>query len=68
TGFFLDEMRQFVNITHMFGNRHDRVFFTFRDTRFVQIHLEMEDSLPLVQAHMVADQVEQAILRRFPGS
>ena len=34
TGFFLDEMRQFVNITHMFGNRHDRVFFTFRDTRF----------------------------------
>ncbi len=22
------------NITHMFGNRHDRVFFTFRDTRF----------------------------------
>ena len=27
-------MRQFVNITHMFGNRHDRVFFTFRDTRF----------------------------------
>ncbi len=35
-------------------------------TRFIQIHLEMEDSLPLVQAHMVADQVEQAILRRFP--
>ena len=25
-------------------------------------------TLPLVQAHMVADQVEQAILRRFPGS
>ncbi|HAD4107359.1 TPA_asm: CDF family cation-efflux pump FieF [Salmonella enterica subsp. enterica serovar Typhi str. CT18] len=37
-------------------------------TRFVQIHLEMEDNLPLVQAHFVADQVEQAILRRFPGS
>ena len=32
-------------------------------TRFIQIHLEMEDSLPLVQAHMVADQVEQAILQ-----
>lgn len=37
-------------------------------TRFIQIHLEMEDNLPLVQAHFVADQVEQAILRRFPGS
>lgn len=37
-------------------------------TRFIQIHLEMEDDLPLVQAHLVAEQVEQAILRRFPGS
>ena len=37
-------------------------------TRFIQIHLEMEDNLPLVQAHVIADQVEQAILRRFPGS
>jgi divalent metal cation (Fe/Co/Zn/Cd) transporter len=27
----------------------------------------MEDNLPLVQAHVIADQVEQAILRRFPG-
>ncbi len=36
-------------------------------TRFIQIHLEMEDNLPLVQAHMVAEQVEQAILQRFPG-
>ena len=37
-------------------------------TRFIQIHLEMEDNLPLVQAHVIAEQVEQAILRRFPGS
>lgn len=37
-------------------------------TRFIQVHIEMEDNLPLVQAHVVAEQVEQAILRRFPGS
>jgi ferrous-iron efflux pump FieF len=37
-------------------------------TRFIQIHLEMEDNLPLVQAHIIAEQVEQAILQRFPGS
>lgn len=37
-------------------------------TRFIQIHLEMDDNLPLVQAHLVAEQVEEAILRRFPGS
>jgi ferrous-iron efflux pump FieF len=29
---------------------------------------EMEDNLPLVQAHVIAEQVEQAILQRFPGS
>jgi ferrous-iron efflux pump FieF len=28
----------------------------------------MEDQLPLVQAHQVADQIEQALLKRFPGS
>jgi len=37
-------------------------------TRFIQLHLEMEDQLPLVQAHQVADQVEQALLKKFPGS
>lgn len=36
-------------------------------TRFIQIHLEMEDNLPLVQAHVIADRVEQALLLRFPG-
>ncbi|RJT23885.1 CDF family cation-efflux transporter FieF [Buttiauxella izardii] len=37
-------------------------------TRFIQVHIEMEDNLPLVQAHVIAEQVEQALLRRFPGS
>lgn len=37
-------------------------------TRFIQLHIEMEDNLPLVQAHIIAEQVEQAILHRFPGS
>ncbi|QUG77660.1 CDF family cation-efflux transporter FieF [Erwinia sp. E602] len=37
-------------------------------TRFIQLHLEMDDHLPLLQAHDIADQLEQALLRRFPGS
>ncbi|OON38452.1 divalent metal cation transporter FieF [Izhakiella australiensis] len=37
-------------------------------TRFIQLHLEMNDSLALVDAHLVADQMEQALLRKFPGS
>ncbi|QCT19278.1 CDF family cation-efflux transporter FieF [Jejubacter calystegiae] len=37
-------------------------------TRFIQLHLEMDDRLPLVEAHRLAERVEQAILQRFPGS
>lgn len=37
-------------------------------TKFIQLHLELDDQLPLVKAHQVADQVEQALRQRFPGS
>jgi len=37
-------------------------------TRFIQLHLEMQDTLPLVQAHHIADQIEQALRQKFPGS
>ncbi|MBT8469292.1 MAG: cation diffusion facilitator family transporter [Myxococcales bacterium] len=34
--------------------------------RFVQLHLELEDSLPLTRAHAVADEVEERILAMLP--
>ncbi|MEH2922249.1 CDF family cation-efflux transporter FieF [Samsonia erythrinae] len=37
-------------------------------TRFIQLHLEMDDALPLVQAHKIADDLEQALLKQFPGA
>ncbi|TCV93480.1 CDF family cation-efflux transporter FieF [Biostraticola tofi] len=37
-------------------------------TRFIQIHLEMEDALPLMEAHRLAEQVERSILGRFPDA
>lgn len=37
-------------------------------TRFIQLHLEMEDMLPLMEAHILAEQVERALLHRFPGA
>lgn len=37
-------------------------------TRFIQLHLEMRDALPLIEAHVLAEQVEQALLLRFPGA
>lgn len=33
---------------------------------FVQLHLAMDDDLPLVKAHDIADEVEAAILAEFP--
>lgn len=37
-------------------------------TRFIQLHLEMDDALPLVQAHQIADDLEQALRKQFPGA
>ncbi|WP_248465694.1 CDF family cation-efflux transporter FieF [Pectobacterium versatile] len=37
-------------------------------TRFIQLHLEMDDTLPLVQAHQIADDLEQALREQFPGA
>ncbi|MGL4205571.1 MAG: cation transporter dimerization domain-containing protein, partial [Aeromonadaceae bacterium] len=36
--------------------------------RFIQLHLELDDQLPLIQAHKIADQVEAALRVAFPVS
>lgn len=33
---------------------------------FIQLHLALDDELPLIQAHDIADQVEKAIMAAFP--
>ena len=37
-------------------------------TRFVQLHLELDEDLPLKTAHAIADQVEAEILSFLPGA
>ncbi|HID48690.1 MAG TPA: cation diffusion facilitator family transporter, partial [Chromatiales bacterium] len=37
-------------------------------TRFVQLHLELDDALPLIEAHAIAAAVEQAIQGALPGA
>ncbi|WP_159566816.1 CDF family cation-efflux transporter FieF [Budvicia diplopodorum] len=37
-------------------------------TRFIQLHVEMADELPLIEAHQIADNVEKDILKHFPHS
>ncbi len=36
--------------------------------RFIQLHLELEDHLPLVVAHDITEELEQALLKAFPHS
>ncbi|MBX9635047.1 MAG: cation diffusion facilitator family transporter [Magnetospirillum sp.] len=33
---------------------------------FIQLHLALDDDLPLIEAHDIADQVEKAIMEAFP--
>ncbi len=37
-------------------------------TRFIQLHLELDDNLKLVDAHRIADKVEDRIQIAFPGA
>ncbi|WP_394243561.1 CDF family cation-efflux transporter FieF [Vibrio astriarenae] len=37
-------------------------------TRFIQLHLELEDTMPLIQAHEISDRVEERLLELFPES
>jgi ferrous-iron efflux pump FieF len=37
-------------------------------TIIVQLHIELDDQLPLMQAHRISDEVEAAILRELPGA
>ena len=37
-------------------------------TRFIQLHLELEDNMPLLEAHRISDQVEDKLLELFPQS
>ena len=34
----------------------------------IQLHIEMADDMPLLHAHRIADEVEAALLGKFPGA
>ncbi|GAB7218691.1 CDF family cation-efflux transporter FieF [Vibrio comitans] len=36
-------------------------------TRFIQLHLELDDQLPLIEAHQIADEVEARLMKHFEG-
>lgn len=36
--------------------------------RFIQLHLELEDNIPLIEAHHISDRVEEKLCRIFPDA
>jgi len=38
------------------------------ETRFIQMHLELDDNLKLITAHQIADKVEALLLKAFPNA
>ncbi|MBC5851680.1 CDF family cation-efflux transporter FieF [Vibrio metschnikovii] len=36
--------------------------------RFIQLHLELDDHIPLIEAHRISDQVEEKLRHLFPGA
>ncbi|MGF1698463.1 CDF family cation-efflux transporter FieF [Vibrio lamellibrachiae] len=37
-------------------------------TRFIQLHLELDDNMILIEAHRISDEVEERLMREFPGA
>lgn len=66
-----EERQQILQIArahaHAYGV-HDLRTRQSGQTKFVQLHLELDDTLALKQAHAIADEVERAIRAAFPGA
>ncbi len=40
----------------------------FGPIRFIQLHLELEDNIPLIEAHRISDEVEAKLISVFPDA
>lgn len=66
-----EERRLIVSLIHRHRDvlgLHDLRTRQSGPTRFIQLHIEMDDALPLVEAHAIADRVEHDLLQHFPGA
>ncbi|MCY9845805.1 CDF family cation-efflux transporter FieF [Vibrio caribbeanicus] len=54
-----------MNVEGVLGVHHLRTRIS-GPTRFIQLHLELEDKIPLIDAHSISDDVEACLLRLFP--
>ena len=66
-----EEIQQIISIVSQWQGvcgAHDLRTRQSGPTKFIQLHLEMKDDLPLVMAHQRADQLEEALKACFPAA
>ncbi len=63
-----DRIKEIVRSHPLVRGIHDVRTRRSGPTYFIQLHLMLDDQMPLVEAHRVADDVEAAILRVFPNA
>ncbi|GAD80902.1 CDF family cation-efflux transporter FieF [Vibrio ezurae] len=61
----LQEIEQIVNSVDRVHGIHDLRTRQSGPTRFIQLHLELDDQLPLIDAHHIADEVEHRLNQHF---
>lgn len=63
-----DRIKEIVRSHALVRGIHDVRTRRSGPTYFIQLHLMLDDQMPLVEAHRVADEVEAAIMEVFPNA
>ncbi|HAS51127.1 MAG TPA: divalent metal cation transporter FieF [Gammaproteobacteria bacterium] len=63
-----DRIKEIVRSHALVRGIHDVRTRRSGSTYFIQLHLMLDDQMPLVEAHRVADEVEAAIMEVFPNA
>ena len=61
-----EQIRQIAQLPPQVKGVHDLRTRQSGQTIMIQLHLELEDKVPLIQAHGIAKAVEKEILRSWP--
>jgi len=62
------QIRQIVGQHQQAHGMHDLRTRKSGTTVFIQMHLELDDALPLIEAHRISDEVEAALMKSYPNA
>lgn len=62
----LEQIRSLASAVEGVRGVHDLRTRKSGAVRFIQLHLELDDQLPLIKAHQISDRVEELLMAKFP--